>query len=101
MTETSVRMEEHAGDLLKTTYVCVPSISLALLVQNVRVTIIVLLLLYLISQFPLIPSVLPLEVRCSSALLGQLLTVRCSANKPLAMTTCSLDGNHIVPCTYV
>ena len=42
VTETSVRTEEHAGDLLKTTYVCVPSISLALLVQNVRMTIIVL-----------------------------------------------------------
>ena len=55
---------------------------------------------YLIFQFSSAPSVLPLEMQCSSTLVGQLLTVRCSANKPLAMTNCSLDGNPLLPCMY-
>ena len=33
---TSVKMEEHAGDLLRTMYACVHSTTLALPVQNVR-----------------------------------------------------------------
>jgi len=42
VTEIFVRTEGHAGDLLKTTYACVHSTTLALHVQNVRMTILVL-----------------------------------------------------------
>ena len=36
---TSVKMEEHAGDLLRTMYACVHSTTLALPVQNVRMVV--------------------------------------------------------------
>ena len=52
-----------------------------------------------LNLFFFFPLVLPLEIQCSSTLLRGVLAVDCSANKPLATTTCSLDGNPYGPCT--
>ena len=98
---TSVKMEEHAGDLLRTMCACVHSTTLVLPVQNVRMVVLLHTSWSLINYITPVnlPLVLPLEIQCSSTLLGGVLTVDCSANKPLAMTTCLLDGNPYVPCT--
>ena len=100
---TSVKMEEHAGGLLRTMYACVHSTTLVLPVQNVRMVVLLHTSWSLTNYITSVnlPLVLPLEIQCSSTLLGGVLTVDCSANKPLAMTACLLDGNPYVPCTSI